>query len=213
MFAEAPVDEPLFVGSACPARPSQRSSLLPVACGFTRVSPLQSFITSSQRWGTCRWGGSMVFSEATGHTYFQVKSDTSEERVLLESRISRNDIYQRQQDTLIVWQEPESGRDIALSFQEAAPRILQSIGDCLGWPVGGCWTVDTRAGVLRCVGQGPAQRQRVGVGLAGGVVLQVVELTNLGVAAVKQFQVKLGRDRAQLHRTDAQGHLVHALAP
>lgn len=38
--------------------------------------------------------------------------------MLLESQISREDSYQKQQDTLIVWTEP-SGVDMALSFQEA----------------------------------------------------------------------------------------------
>lgn len=45
---------------------------------------------------------------------------TSEEdvRVLLETRIGKDDGYQKQQDTLIVWTE-SSGVDMALSFQEA----------------------------------------------------------------------------------------------
>ena len=59
-----------------------------------------------------------------------------------------------------------------------------------------------------------AQRpRRARTGLSGRVVLQVVELTDLGVAALQQLQVKLGRNRAQLRRADAQCHLVHALAP
>lgn len=46
---------------------------------------------------------------------------TSEEdagRTLLETRITKDDGYQKQQDTLIVWTE-SSGTDMALSFQEA----------------------------------------------------------------------------------------------
>lgn len=38
--------------------------------------------------------------------------------MLLETRIIKDDTYQKQQDTLIVWTEP-SGTDMALSFQEA----------------------------------------------------------------------------------------------
>jgi PAS domain S-box-containing protein len=36
-------------------------------------------------------------------------------------------------------------------FNEAAPLILQAIGDCLGWPVGELWEVDASAQVLRCL--------------------------------------------------------------
>ena len=38
--------------------------------------------------------------------------------MLLETRIVKDDSYQKQQDTLIVWTEP-TGIDMALSFQEA----------------------------------------------------------------------------------------------
>ncbi|KAJ5089144.1 hypothetical protein N7532_007828 [Penicillium argentinense] len=47
-----------------------------------------------------------------------VESEDEPNRVLLETRISKEDGYQKQQDTLIVWTE-RSGTDMALSFQEA----------------------------------------------------------------------------------------------
>lgn len=47
-----------------------------------------------------------------------VKSEEKGGETILESKIQTEDIYQLQQDTLIVWQEPESGLDLALSFQE-----------------------------------------------------------------------------------------------
>jgi protein phosphatase-4 regulatory subunit 3 len=47
-----------------------------------------------------------------------VQSEDDQQRMLLETRISHEDGYQRQQDTLIVWTEP-GGIDMALSFQEA----------------------------------------------------------------------------------------------
>ncbi|TKA29865.1 hypothetical protein B0A50_03229 [Salinomyces thailandicus] len=47
-----------------------------------------------------------------------VVSEDDTERVLLETRISKDDGYQKQQDTLIVWTEV-NGVDMALSFQEA----------------------------------------------------------------------------------------------
>ncbi|KAL8936239.1 MAG: hypothetical protein Q9216_005038 [Gyalolechia sp. 2 TL-2023] len=48
----------------------------------------------------------------------QVESEDQPERMLLESRVSKDDGYQKQQDTLIVWTE-STGTDMALSFQEA----------------------------------------------------------------------------------------------
>ncbi|KAL8827665.1 MAG: hypothetical protein Q9170_006923 [Blastenia crenularia] len=47
-----------------------------------------------------------------------VESEDEPQRMLLESRISKDDGYQKQQDTLIVWTET-TGTDMALSFQEA----------------------------------------------------------------------------------------------
>ncbi len=66
-----------------------------------------------------------------------VESEDQPERLLLETRICREDGFQKQQgtlrhrraehdpwltrsaDTLIVWTEPSNGIDMALSFQEA----------------------------------------------------------------------------------------------
>lgn len=68
-----------------------------------------------------------------------VESEDQPERLLLETRIHKEDGFQKQQgksriftpallrplansestETLIVWQEPGSGVDMALSFQEA----------------------------------------------------------------------------------------------
>ncbi|KAJ9622623.1 Platinum sensitivity protein [Taxawa tesnikishii (nom. ined.)] len=47
-----------------------------------------------------------------------VQSEDDPQRTLLETRISKDDGYQKQQDTLIVWTE-SNGVDMALSFQEA----------------------------------------------------------------------------------------------
>src|SRR5215210_2026205 len=38
----------------------------------------------------------------------------------------------------------------AEALPEATPRLLEAIGRSLGWEVGAIWTVDARAGVLRC---------------------------------------------------------------
>ncbi|UNI13452.1 Platinum sensitivity protein [Purpureocillium takamizusanense] len=48
-----------------------------------------------------------------------VESEDQPERILLETKILKEDGFQKQQETLIVWQEPTSGVDMALSFQEA----------------------------------------------------------------------------------------------
>ncbi|KIX02050.1 uncharacterized protein Z518_07989 [Rhinocladiella mackenziei CBS 650.93] len=47
-----------------------------------------------------------------------VESEDQPDRMLLETRIVKEDGYQKQQDTLIVWTET-NGTDMALSFQEA----------------------------------------------------------------------------------------------
>ncbi|KAF5863094.1 Platinum sensitivity protein [Aspergillus alliaceus] len=47
-----------------------------------------------------------------------VESEDEPDRVLLETKICKDDGYQKQQETLIVWTEP-NGTDMALSFQEA----------------------------------------------------------------------------------------------
>ncbi|KAJ5463093.1 hypothetical protein N7475_008037 [Penicillium sp. IBT 31633x] len=47
-----------------------------------------------------------------------VESEDQPNRVLLETRITKDDGYQKQQETLIVWTE-QNGTDMALSFQEA----------------------------------------------------------------------------------------------
>ncbi|KAF4986025.1 hypothetical protein FDECE_16163 [Fusarium decemcellulare] len=48
-----------------------------------------------------------------------VESEDHPDRLLLETKIQKEDGFQKQQDTLIVWQEPSNGVDMALSFQEA----------------------------------------------------------------------------------------------
>ncbi|KAL1866108.1 hypothetical protein VTK73DRAFT_4901 [Phialemonium thermophilum] len=47
-----------------------------------------------------------------------VESEDEPERLLLETKICKEDGFQKQQDTLIVWTEPSNGVDMALSFQE-----------------------------------------------------------------------------------------------
>jgi PAS domain S-box-containing protein len=39
----------------------------------------------------------------------------------------------------------------AVTIEEATPRILRAMGECLGWDVGALWRVDRKAEALRCV--------------------------------------------------------------
>jgi len=39
----------------------------------------------------------------------------------------------------------------AATLQEATPKILQAVCECLVWDVGALWSIDREAGVLRCV--------------------------------------------------------------
>ncbi|EME45032.1 hypothetical protein DOTSEDRAFT_70917 [Dothistroma septosporum NZE10] len=59
-----------------------------------------------------------------------VTSEEEPDRTLLETRITKDDGYQKQQETLIVWTET-TGVDMALSFQEAdgCTRIWEFVSD------------------------------------------------------------------------------------
>src|SRR4051812_28914567 len=39
----------------------------------------------------------------------------------------------------------------AVTIEEATPRILRAVGECLGWDVGALWRVDREVGALRCI--------------------------------------------------------------
>ena len=64
--------------------------------------------------GTGFCDGTVIDDEPT----IFVNSEEEPVRTLLQTRISKDDGYQRQQETLIVWTE-SNGLDMALSFQEA----------------------------------------------------------------------------------------------
>ncbi|KAF8897883.1 component of IIS longevity pathway SMK-1-domain-containing protein [Infundibulicybe gibba] len=57
------------------------------------------------------------FQEETGEALLIARSERNYSQVILSTAIRSNDVYQRQQDTLIVWTEPD-GVDYALSFQD-----------------------------------------------------------------------------------------------
>ncbi|KAG4027093.1 hypothetical protein MFRU_033g00630 [Monilinia fructicola] len=70
-----------------------------------------------------------------------VQSEDQPDRILLETKIVKGDEFQKQQETLIVWTEPDNGVDMALSFQEAEGctavwRFVNNIQTTLGGPGG-----------------------------------------------------------------------------
>lgn len=73
----------------------------------------------------------LVNNDSLGGMCIHVQSEDSGE-ALLETRIISNstadDVYKKQQETLLVWEEPD-GRDLALSFQEKSgcDDMLQKI--------------------------------------------------------------------------------------
>ncbi|CAG8445985.1 4268_t:CDS:10 [Acaulospora colombiana] len=61
---------------------------------------------------------SCLCNETKDDAYIVVHSEEDSASVLLHSQIFKDQEYQKQQDTLVVWTEP-NGMDLALSFQEA----------------------------------------------------------------------------------------------
>lgn len=57
------------------------------------------------------------FSEESNEALLIARSEKNYSEVILSTTIRSNDVYQRQQETLIVWTEPD-GVDYALSFQD-----------------------------------------------------------------------------------------------
>jgi PAS domain S-box-containing protein len=105
----------------------------------------------------------------------------------------------------------------AATVEEATPKILRAIGECLGWDVGALWRVDREPGVLRCVEvwhkgsvQVPefesASRERTflpGIGLPGKVwlsrepryisdLLQEANFQRTPIAARERLQAAFG---------------------
>ncbi|ROT39412.1 DUF625-domain-containing protein [Sodiomyces alkalinus F11] len=69
--------------------------------------------------GFCTAGFMQLDDGQTRDPRVYVESEDQPDRLLLETKICREDGFQKQQETLIVWTEPSSGTDMALSFQEA----------------------------------------------------------------------------------------------
>lgn len=70
-----------------------------------------------------------------------VQSEDQPSRILLDTKIVKADGFQKQQETLIVWTEPDNEMDMALSFQEAEGcaavwRFINNIQSTLSAPGG-----------------------------------------------------------------------------
>src|SRR3954447_18619181 len=57
----------------------------------------------------------------------------------------------RVEDRLRVQHTVAQGFAGAVTIEEATPRILRAVGECLGWDVGALWRVDREVGALRCI--------------------------------------------------------------
>ena len=66
---------------------------------------------------------------------------------------------------------------------------------------------------LRGFHQRERHRRRIGVGAPIRLVVQIVELADLGVAGFEHLDVELRRDRAQFVRADAACERIHHFAP
>ncbi|OBT64232.1 hypothetical protein VE03_06864 [Pseudogymnoascus sp. 23342-1-I1] len=62
---------------------------------------------------------SSTWDHADGEPRIIVEAEEGPERLLLETQISRQGGFAKQQETLIIWTEPVNGVDMALSFQES----------------------------------------------------------------------------------------------
>lgn len=69
------------------------------------------------------------------------------------------------------------------------------------------------AGLLRRAQQRQRQAGIVGIGLATGIMVHIVELAHRGIARLQHLQVQPGRNRLQRLGRHAIGKAVHQLAP
>jgi protein phosphatase-4 regulatory subunit 3 len=79
---------------------------------------MQVYELIGQRWvdqGTAFCTGG--YDSALNAASLVARAETDYKQIILQTRIRNIEAYQRQQDTLIVWTEP-NGSDFALSFQD-----------------------------------------------------------------------------------------------
>ncbi|KAJ5040454.1 uncharacterized protein L3040_006110 [Drepanopeziza brunnea f. sp. 'multigermtubi'] len=103
--------QPLIMAQAVPNPPNDRKRV--------KVYELKNNDWFDRGTGFCV--ASFAFNEVTRQEEprVTVQSEEKPDVTLLETRICKEDSFQKQQDTLIVWTEPTTSVDMALSFQES----------------------------------------------------------------------------------------------
>jgi PAS domain S-box-containing protein len=88
-----------------------------------------------------------VFLGEVSSAFYQDKSGVSKASVIIRDITERKRAEQR----LILQHTVTQMLAEAITFEEVAPKILQTVCEFLLWEVGVLWRVDAEAGVLRCV--------------------------------------------------------------
>eukprot|EP00667_Euglena_gracilis_P004009 EG_transcript_4022 len=98
------------------------------------------FLDESGNWEHRSTGDIFIFQDGSDHLLIlkseDLKDDEGSPKVVLTTRISSDDIYQRQQDSFIVWNDPWLEQEMAVSFQSASgcSRIWNEIQAVQGKP-------------------------------------------------------------------------------
>lgn len=102
--------QPLMMAQAVPNPPNDKKRV--------KVYELKNNDWFDRGTGFCV--ASFIFNEVSRQEEPRVlvQSEDEPDKILLETRICKEDSFQKQQDTLIVWTEPTTSVDMALSFQE-----------------------------------------------------------------------------------------------
>jgi PAS domain S-box-containing protein len=88
-----------------------------------------------------------VFLGEVSSAFYEDKSGVSKASVIIRDITERKRAEQR----LILQHTVTQMLVEAITFEEVAPKILQTVCEFLLWEVGVLWRVDAQAGVLRCV--------------------------------------------------------------
>jgi PAS domain S-box-containing protein len=126
------------------------------------VSTAMAVLSAIAIWGTINgYGGFAVFSKNEALLYLQAYlanlmiTTLSLSAIITERKQAEKDLSGSLSVTRILAESP--------ALADALPRILQRICNTFGWEVGAMWTLDSGAGVLRCLKVWPSQgRQELG---------------------------------------------------
>jgi PAS domain S-box-containing protein len=134
-------EEELGNGWADDIHPSDREARFAHAHCFDQRSPFTLEYRVRRHDGEYRWlfdkGTPRLASDGTFLGYIGSATDITERKRAEERLRAQHTVAQILAD--------------AATIEEAAPRILRAMGECLGWDVGALWRVDQEAEALRCV--------------------------------------------------------------